>query len=154
MTLPDERFSVHPDILDNADRPPTEIVTIRPERATQTRQQLPYFIGISASTAGAQGISMNLVMIPPGGAATPHYHHSYETAIYLLQGQVETLYGQGLSQSIVNEVGDFIFIPPNVPHQPRNLSDSAPAYAIVARNDASEQENVVLYDPTLEQAAD
>jgi uncharacterized RmlC-like cupin family protein len=148
MTLPDNRFSVHPDTPDHTNHSPTEVMTIRPEKATQTRQQLPYFIGVSANTTGAQGISMNLVMIPPGGAAEPHYHRNYETAIYLLQGRVETFYGQGLSRSVVNDVGDFIFIPPNVPHQPRNLSASEPAYAIVARNDPSEQESVVLYDPT------
>jgi uncharacterized RmlC-like cupin family protein len=39
-------------------RHPTEIITIRPERERQTRQQLPYFVGISASTTCAKGISM------------------------------------------------------------------------------------------------
>lgn len=115
-----------------------------------TRQRLPYFVGISETTAGARGISMNLVIIPPGGFAEPHFHRDYETAIYLIKGRVETRYGQGLKQSVINEAGDFIFIPPGVPHQPYNLDAVEPAHALVARNDPNEQENVVLYDPTLD----
>ncbi|MBW4646922.1 MAG: cupin domain-containing protein [Goleter apudmare HA4340-LM2] len=124
----------------------TEVVTIRPDAATPTRQKLPYFVGISGATAGTKGISMNLVIIPPGSTAEPHFHKDYETAIYLLKGRVETRYGEGLKQSVINEAGDFLFIPPGVPHQPFNLSETEPAQAIVARNDSNEQENVVLYN--------
>ena len=127
-----------------------KIITVRPDATTMTRQHLPNFVGISAATAGATGISMNLVIIPPGGAAEPHLHRNYETAIYLLQGRVETRYGPGLRQSVINEAGDFIFIPANVPHQPINLSNTEPARAIVARNDANEQESVEPYDVRLE----
>ena len=48
---------------------------------------------------------------------------------------------------MINEAGDFLYIPAGVPHQPHNLSDTEPAHAIVSRNDPNEQENVVLYDP-------
>jgi uncharacterized RmlC-like cupin family protein len=108
-----------------------EIVTVRPSTETMSRQQLPYFVGISEATAGAKGISMNLVVIPPGAAAKPHIHRGYESAIYLLEGRVETRYGPGLRQSVINEAGDFIFIP----------------RAIVARNDPNEQEHVFPYNP-------
>ncbi|HEY9762983.1 MAG TPA: cupin domain-containing protein [Trichocoleus sp.] len=122
-----------------------ELVTVRPDIEVMTRQKLPYFVGISEQTAGSQGLSMNLVIIPPRGSAAPHFHRDYETAIYLLKGRVETRYGNDLSKSITNEAGDFLFIPPGVPHQAFNLSDTEPAQAIVARNDANEQENVVPY---------
>ena len=124
---------------------PSEIVTIRPAATTMTRQQLPNFVGVSAATAGARGISMNMVIIPPGGAAEPHLHRGYETAIYLLKGRVETRYGEGLQQSVIHQAGDFIFIPANVPHQPVNLSATEPARALVARNDPNEQESVEPY---------
>ena len=127
-----------------------EIVTVRPETATMTKQQLPNFLGISGTNAGAKHLSMNLVIIPPGGAAQPHVHRGYETAIYLLEGRVETRYGPGLRKSVIHEAGDFIFIPANVPHQPVNLSAMEPARALVARNDPNEQESVVLYDPATE----
>lgn len=124
-----------------------EIVTVRPDREVMTRQNLPYFVGVSDASAGASGISMNMVVIPPGGSATPHLHEGYETAIYLIKGRVLTRYGEGLAQEVVNEAGDFLFIPASLPHQPFNLSDTEPAVAIVARNDAREQESVVHYDP-------
>lgn len=124
-----------------------EVVTIRPDAETPTRQKLSYFVGISGASAGTKGISLNLVIIPPGSTAEPHFHRDYETAIYLLKGRVETRFGEGLKQSVINEEGDFLFIPPGVPHQPFNLSETEPAQAIVARNDPNEQENVVLYKP-------
>ena len=80
---------------------PDEIVTVRPQKTTMTKQQLPNFVGISGASAGASHLSMNLVVIPPGGAAQPHVHRGYETAIYLLQGRVETRYGPGLRNSVI-----------------------------------------------------
>jgi uncharacterized RmlC-like cupin family protein len=124
-----------------------EIVTVRPDSQIMTRQHLPYFVGISGVTAGARTLSLNLVIIPPGGRAAPHYHRGYETAIYILRGRVETRYGPRLEKSLINEAGDFMFIPPDVPHQPINLSETEAAQAIVARNDPNEQESVVAYDP-------
>jgi len=124
-----------------------EIVLVRPAAETMTRQRLPNFVGISEATAGSKAISMNLVVIPPGGAAEPHLHKGYETAIYLMKGRVDTRYGEGLACSILVEEGDFLFIPADLPHQPVNLSTTEPVYAIVARNDPNEQESVVPYDP-------
>jgi uncharacterized RmlC-like cupin family protein len=46
---------------------------------------------------------------------------------------------------VVNEAGDFLFIPADLLHQAINLSDREPAHAIVARNDPNEAENVVLH---------
>jgi uncharacterized RmlC-like cupin family protein len=126
---------------------PQRVQTVRPDRATMTRQRLPYFVGVSGNTAGTRGLSMHLVVIPPGGCAEPHRHADYETAIYLLSGRVETRYGPALEETVVNEPGDFLFIPPDVPHQAFNLSDTEEARAIVARNDPNEQERVVPYDP-------
>jgi len=122
-----------------------DIVTVRPELTTDTIQKLPNYIGISEQTTGANGISMNMVVIPAGAKAEPHYHKGFETAIYLLKGQVETFYGKNLEKSVVNVEGDFIFIPDGVPHQPRNMSATEPAIAIVSRNDPNEQESVQVY---------
>ena len=43
------------------------VVVVRPKVETMSRQQLPYYVGISEVTAGAKNISMNLIIIPPGG---------------------------------------------------------------------------------------
>lgn len=124
-----------------------EIITVRPEQSIETIQKLPNFVGISGATAGAKGISMNVVIIPPSAKAEPHFHKGYETAIYLLKGDVQTFYGENLAKSIVNKTGDFIFIPEGVPHQPVNLSSTEEAIAIVSRNDPNEQESVQVYKP-------
>ena len=123
------------------------VVTVHPVTPIDTRQGLPNFVGISSETAHAKHLSMNIVVIPPGGAAKPHIHKGFESAVYLIQGNVETRYGENLAHSMVNKAGDFLFIPPNVPHQPRNLSDTEPAIAIVTRNDPNEQESVEHYAP-------
>ena len=121
-------------------------VTFRPKETLTTKQNLPYYVGISKETAGAKGLSMNLVVIPPGASPKAHYHKDFETAIYLLKGTVETRFGENLKESIINEEGDFVYIPPGVPHKPVNLSKTEPALAIVSRNDPNEHENVIAYD--------
>jgi uncharacterized RmlC-like cupin family protein len=131
---------------------PNEIIAVRPTTETMTRQGVPYFVGISGTTAGTQNLSLSLAVIPPGGTAPAHIHNGYETAIYLLKGRVETRYGDRLQHSLIHEAGDFIFVPPGVPHQPRNLSDTEPVEAIVARNDANETESAVLYTPPSDEA--
>ena len=122
---------------------------IRPQAQTAAeRQQLEYFLGVSGDTCGSTGPTTSPATTcsrPPGAAAEPHYHDGYETAIYQLEGRVETRYGEGLARSVVTEAGDFLFVPPGVPHQPVNLSTSERAVALIARNDASEQERVVPY---------
>ncbi len=123
------------------------VQALRPERGVLTRQRLPYFVGISGQTVGATGLAMHLVVIPPGARAEPHSHQGHETAIYVLQGRVQTRWGDGLAQSVVSEAGDFLFIPPDVPHEAINLSDTEPARAIVARNEASDQDKVRPYAP-------
>jgi uncharacterized RmlC-like cupin family protein len=117
-----------------------------------SRQKLPNFVGISRNTVGARGLSMNLVVIPPGGKAEPHSHKAFESAVYVLQGRVETRFGPGLKESVITEAGDFLFIPPDVPHQPVNLSSTQAARAIIVRNDPDEQEHVILYDPDEDEA--
>jgi uncharacterized RmlC-like cupin family protein len=123
------------------------VQAIRPDREVLTRQKIPYFIGISGQTVGARGLSMHVVVIPPGARSEPHSHRGYETGIYVLEGRVETRYGEGLALSVISEPGDFLFVPPGVPHEAINLSQSEPARAIVARNDPAEQDKVDPYTP-------
>lgn len=122
-----------------------EILVRRPGQGTRSLQGLPVFHGLSRESVGAKAICMHLVQIPPGAAAKAHLHDGHETAIYLLRGRVKTLYGDGLRKSVINEAGDFIYIPPNVPHKPINLSATEPAEALVALTDPNEQESVVPY---------
>lgn len=123
------------------------IRAVRPQAEVMTTQRLPYFIGISGETVGATALSMHLVVIPPGGRAQPHVHIGYETGIFVLEGRVLTRWGFSLEHETVSEAGDFLFVPPGVPHEAVNLSDTAPARAVVARNDPAEQDKVQAYCP-------
>lgn len=127
-----------------------KIVAFRSTERTAVRQALPVVRGINRASAGAEKISMNLVIIPPGGKATPHRHKGCETAIYILKGRVETRYGPGLKFSESHEAGDFIYIPADLAHQPVNLSATEEAHALVAHSAGDEQESVELYDPASE----
>jgi uncharacterized RmlC-like cupin family protein len=88
---------------------------------------------------------MHLVVIPPGTRAEPHIHLGYETGIYVLEGSVLTRWGTNLENKTVSQMGDFLFIPPGVPHEAINLSFTACARAVVARNDPAEQDRVEPY---------
>jgi uncharacterized RmlC-like cupin family protein len=123
----------------------SSLQTIRPAAEVMSRQRLPYFIGISGRTVGSQGLSMHIVVIPPGARAEPHLHVGYETGIYVLEGRVLTRWGERLENEMVSEPGDFLYVPPGVPHEAINLSDTEPARAVVARNDAAEQDKVEPY---------
>jgi uncharacterized RmlC-like cupin family protein len=125
-----------------------EIRMVRPDPEATVRQQVDYFLGVSGETCGSTGLAMHLVVVPPGGKADPHYHDGYETAIYQLEGRVETRFGEALERSVVTQAGDFLFVPPGVPHQAVNLSETERAVALIARNDAGEHERVVSYTPS------
>ena len=122
-----------------------ELKVVRPVDEVMTRQRLPYFIGISGSTVGATGLSMHIIVIPAGARAEPHVHVGYETGIYILEGRVLTRWGARLEHEVISEPGDFLYVPAGVPHEAINLSDSQPARAVVARNDAAEQGKVAGY---------
>lgn len=121
------------------------LVNIHPEAIT-SKQGLKQFVGVSGKNSGAKHMSMNKVVIPPGGSAKAHTHSDYESTIYVMKGRVKTYYGEGLKQSVISEEGDFIYIAPGVPHYPVNLSKTEEAIGIVARNDPDEQEHVIMYD--------
>lgn len=107
---------------------------------------IEYRVGLSAKNVGSRHLSMNVATIPPGGVAYAHIHVGFEVMLFILEGRVRHEYGPGLSRSIENQAGDFIFIEPGVPHEVWNVSDTEPVVAVVARSDASEWENIVAYD--------
>ncbi len=130
---------------------PLEVQSIRPDREVMTTQRLPYFVGISGQTVNATGLSMHIVVIPPGARAEPHIHLGYETGIYVLEGTVCTRWGAHLEHEVVSRPGEFLFVPPGVPHEAINLSATEAARAVVARNDPAEQDKVQPFvpDPTV-----
>ncbi len=128
--------------------PEPRVQSIRPDTEVETLQRLPYFVGISGKTVNASGLSMHLVVIPPGARSEPHLHMGYETGIYVLEGEVLTRWGNALEHEVVSKAGEFLFVPPGVPHEAINLSASQPARAVVARNDPAEQDKVQPFLPS------
>jgi uncharacterized RmlC-like cupin family protein len=126
----------------SSDNTPSVVRAIRPASSQASRQGLPYFHGISGQTVGALGLAMHLVEIPGGASSEPHRHLGYETGIYVLEGRVLTRWGERLEQETISEPGEFLFIPPGVPHQSVNLSSTERARAIIARNDPAEGDKV------------
>ncbi len=121
------------------------IFVIRSSETCRAWNGITYKIGMSAENVGAKQLSMNVATIPPGGVAYAHVHVGFEVMLYILEGRVRHEYGEGLTQKIDNQAGDFIFIEPGVPHEVFNLSTTEPVVAVVARSDASEWENIVPY---------
>lgn len=122
------------------------ISVLRASETTRDWNGIRYKTGLSAKNVGARQLSMNVATIPPGGVAFAHVHVGFEVMLYILEGRVRHEYGEGLTKSVDNRAGDFLLIEPGVPHEVRNLSDTDPVVAVVARSDASEWENIVAYE--------
>ena len=100
--------------------------------------------GISAQSAGARGIHLQIATLPPGSRSKAHKHVGHETALYVLSGESGCWYGEKLERHLVAGAGDFVYIPAGMPHLPYNLSDTEICVAVIARTDPNEQESVVL----------
>jgi uncharacterized RmlC-like cupin family protein len=108
------------------------------------KQGLTYTPGISAETAGATALWLGSVPVPPGGRTKAHTHEHHESAFYMVSGdEVELWTGDELQHREVAHAGDYLYIPPGVPHIAVNRS-AAPALFVGARTDPHEQESVVM----------
>ena len=126
-----------------ATKPTCVIIRSREGGSYEGKQGLSYFAGVSAESAGSQALCMHLLRIPPGGKANAHLHENHESAIYIISGEAEMWFGEGLEEHAVTRAGDFIYIPAGVPHQPFNTGQTE-CIAVIARTDPNEQESVVL----------
>jgi uncharacterized RmlC-like cupin family protein len=95
--------------------------------------------GISAQSVGSQNIYMHLSPIPPGIRTMPH-KHDYETAAYVISGQVELWSGENLEDHLLVNAGEFVYIPAGMPHVVGNPSQTDFGVAVLARDYADEEE--------------
>jgi uncharacterized RmlC-like cupin family protein len=119
-------------------------VVIRPDAIEQ--QGLTLSTGISRDTVGSKALCMRLMMLPPGTRGTPHSHNGHESAIWVAMGEAEIWHGPGLCGRTVVHAGDFLYIPPGIPHLPVNRSETRMMVAVMARTDPAERESVNLVD--------
>jgi uncharacterized RmlC-like cupin family protein len=127
----------------------TTCQVIHPDEHYQGSQGLDYFAGVSAESVGAQALCMHLLKMSPGTRAKAHLHANHESAVYVIKGEVEMIYGDKLQHHMVARAGDFVYIPAGIPHLPYNATQNE-AIAVLSRTDPNEQESVVLL-PELEQ---
>jgi uncharacterized RmlC-like cupin family protein len=137
-------------MADPEQAPPVEggdgILVIRGSGNCRQWNGIHYKLGMSSKNVGAKQLSMNVATIPPGGVAYAHIHVGFEVMLYIAAGRVRHEYGPGLTQSVENQAGDFIFIEPGVPHEVFNLSETEPVVAVVARSSADEWDKIIPYD--------
>jgi uncharacterized RmlC-like cupin family protein len=122
---------------------------IRSADEYQGKQGPSYAGGISADSVGSRAIWLGMVTMPPGTRTKAHLHEGHETAFYVLSGECDLWFGEGLRQHDIARAGDYIYIPAGVSHVAVNRSQTEPMIAVGARTDPSEQESVVL-QPKLE----
>ena len=120
---------------------PGEVIIIRAAGTYEGKQGMSLDTGVSSRSAGARALCLHVVTIPPGTRGIPHIHDGHESAIYAVSGETEVWHGIGLRQRSLVKAGDFIYIPPGIPHLPVNRGDLT-AVAVVARTDPHEQESV------------
>jgi uncharacterized RmlC-like cupin family protein len=96
---------------------------------------------ITSSSAGASRIWAGTVTIRPDASTGPHHHGELESIIYVLRGRAVMRWGDRLQFAAEAGPGDFIFVPPLVPHQEINPSADETLSCVVVRSD---QEPVVV----------
>src|SRR5260370_4855827 len=113
-----------------------ELDSNTPQTAGMTRAE-----AISHARVGAQKLWAGTVVVHPDAKTGPHHHGELETVIYIVRGRARFRWGDRLE--FVDEAvpGDFIYVPPFVPHQELNARRDQPVEAVIVR---SGQETIVV----------
>ncbi len=96
---------------------------------------------INFAKAGAQKLWAGTVTIHPDAKTGAHHHGALESVIYVVRGKARMRWGERLEYVAEAGPGDFIFVPPWVPHQEINASPDEPLECVLVRSD---QEAVVV----------
>lgn len=109
------------------------------------------FAAISGATVGSERIWMGQTHVSPRTASSNHHHGASETAIHVVAGNPEFVFLDDSSGTpeeirIRTAPGDYVFVPPFVPHREENPSPDSEAVVVIAR---STQEAIVVNLPEL-----
>jgi uncharacterized RmlC-like cupin family protein len=96
---------------------------------------------ITHARAGAEKLWAGTVVIHPKAKTGAHHHGPVESVIYVVSGSARMRWGDRLEFVAEAGPGDFIYVPPFVPHQEINASDEVPLSCVLVR---SGQEPVVV----------
>lgn len=109
------------------------------------------FAAVSGRTVGSEKLWMGQTHVAPATSSSDHHHGESETAIYVVSGHPEFVFLDD-SGDHAEEVrlrtspGDYIFVPPFVPHREENPDPAEEAVVVIAR---STQEAIVVNLPRL-----
>ena len=90
---------------------------------------------INAARVGAQKIWAGTVKIDANAKTGAHHHGALESVIYVVRGKARMRWGEHLEFTAEAEAGDFIFIPPYVPHQEINADPTEQLECVLMRSD-------------------
>jgi uncharacterized RmlC-like cupin family protein len=90
---------------------------------------------INYARVGAQKIWAGTVHIHPGAKTGAHHHGELESVIYVVRGKARMRWGEQLEYTAEAGPGDFIYIPPFVPHQEINASSDEVLECVLVRSD-------------------
>jgi len=90
---------------------------------------------INHATAGANKLWAGTVVIHPDAKTGAHHHGALESVIYVVSGRARMRWGERLEFIAEAGPGDFIFIPPFVPHQEINALPDQPLSCVLVRSD-------------------
>jgi uncharacterized RmlC-like cupin family protein len=90
---------------------------------------------INFARAGAQKLWAGTVSIAANAKTGAHHHGELESIIYVVRGRARMRWGERLEFTAEAGPGDFIFVPPYVPHQEINASTNEPLECVVIRSD-------------------
>jgi uncharacterized RmlC-like cupin family protein len=96
---------------------------------------------INRAMAGANKLWAGAVNIHPNAKTAPHHHGALESVIYIVSGRARMRWGERLEFVAEGGPGDFIFVPPFVPHQEINANANEALACVVVRSD---QEPIVV----------
>jgi uncharacterized RmlC-like cupin family protein len=89
---------------------------------------------INHASAGANKLWAGTVMIDPKAVTGGHHHGELESVIYVISGRARMRWGERLEFTAEAGPGDFIYVPPYVPHQEINASSTEPLSCVVVRS--------------------
>jgi uncharacterized RmlC-like cupin family protein len=99
---------------------------------------------ISGDLTGAQALWMGRTELPPGTRSGDHHHGESETGIYVVSGAPVFVFRDPAGGALVRlecSPGDYVWVPPHVPHREENLAADEAAVVVIAR---STQEAIVV----------
>ncbi|HWE72766.1 MAG TPA: cupin domain-containing protein [Stellaceae bacterium] len=92
-------------------------------------------VAINLARTGAQKLWAGTVKIHANAKTGAHHHGALESVIFILRGRARMRWGNNLEYTAEAGPGDFIFVPPYVPHQEINASTSEPLECVLVRSD-------------------